>query len=183
MVGLSDLIIKYNGQILYKISFCNYHDILIISDCWYFNKQTRNDGEFKYGDYGFMRLLKWLRSNHCNLQIMSLKIWAYKITLLTLIMNQTSKFWFIWKLIGLKGEQKISFLNRCLTWTLEYEHYWMDLHLYCTLIVLSTEYTNNCSGVGWRERSAMAVLVIITVCMGTSPVAQPSPGQPRQIEN
>ena len=56
LVSLTDLIIKYNGQIFYKISFCNYHDIIIISDCWYFNKQTRDDGEFKYGDYGFMRL-------------------------------------------------------------------------------------------------------------------------------
>ena len=33
MVGFTDLIIKYNGQIGYKISFCNYHDIIIISDC------------------------------------------------------------------------------------------------------------------------------------------------------
>ena len=41
-------------RFFYTKSFYNYHDILIISDCWYFNKQTRDDGEFKYGDYGIM---------------------------------------------------------------------------------------------------------------------------------
>ena len=122
--------------------------------------------------WGFMRLLKWLRSNHCNVQLMSLKISAFKITLLTLIMNQTSKFWFIWKLIGLKEH-----IKHKITWFFSPPHF--DRHIwtfgqpaffyykYCNMYyiywVRTIRFVIVPEAGGRRGRSVMVVLVIITV--------------------